>query len=333
MTRSTENVEIVKIQVYLVYSPYDLGERYTSTKTLSTMNRFGQYTYRCFHSRCPLGARDSHYDVMRLPHDATLSDIKSKFKKLSLKLHPDMLKSQGLSDEEMSTKSEEYLKVKRSYEVLSDEQKRDEYDLHMGIKRRDTSSPNSYFNRPGNTFHFHEKPRNFNDVPHFDFKKHAERMERTERRYKYSQKLNQSVDTFGRDLYARNLGANGPRKGIYKNYSYQPNVRDDEKEGKKIAIKIVGSIVGIFSIWYILCGSFTTKKDDKAIISSKDNDDRDSPDAKREESQLQEKVNSISKSGTSMNLNNNYGLMLIKKDLPKRDDMEIFEEQVSETAE
>ena len=303
---------------------------------------------RCMHVSGRRLAEKSHYERLKLPFDATTAEIKNKFKKLSLKLHPDILKSQGLSDAELDAKSDEYLKVKKSYEILADDKKRGEYDLHMGIRRREGStSPNSFFKRPGNSFHFHEQYR-YNDVPHFDSRKHQERNERVEKRFRYQQKVNQNIDTFGRDLYARNLGAHGPRKGIYREYTYQPDIREDESEGKKIAIKLTSGVIGIFVLWYVLCGNYNTEKQtgerEKKMSESRERAAKVEAEAAagaaaaaaaaaaKSADEKHEEVNSTSKSGNNMSVNNAYGLMLIGGD-SKRDDMEVFEEQTSEAAE
>jgi curved DNA-binding protein CbpA len=306
------------------------------------MSLLSKIAYRQFHSNLQI-LKETHYDILKIPHDASIPEIKNKFKKLSLRLHPDMLKSQGLTEDEIKSKSDQYLKVKKSYEILSDDKKRNDYDLHLGIKRREGSSTNSFFKRPGNTFHFHERNR-YNDIPHFDTKKHQERNERVEKRFMYNQKINQTVDTFSRDLYKRNLGANGPRKGIYKQYKNPSNFQDNENEGKKIAIKLFGGVFGIFVIWYILCGNFTTeepelekKKEEKINIVSKDSIreelNKENIDFETKHHKIEDK-NITSRSGNMMNVNNKYGLMLIKGgDLKERDELEVLEEQISETAE
>lgn len=293
-----------------------------------------------FHTTSRRFVGRSHYERLKLPFDASSAEIKNKFKKLSLKLHPDMLKSQGLSEDELNTKADEYLKIKKSYEILSDDKKRSEYDLHMGIRRTDPSmtSPNSFFRRRGNSFHFHESYK-YNDVPHFDSKKHQQRNERIEKMYVYNQKINQNIDTFGRDLYARNLGANGPRKGIYKKYKYQPSIHHDEAEGKKLAMKVAGGVIGLFTLWYITCGTYSTVKPkntnkNKTIIETKE----DAPDMTKlsdakETAKIDEVVNSQSKSGKKMNVNNSYGMMLISGGGESRDALEVIEEQISETSE
>lgn len=287
--------------------------------------------YRQFHTSI-VASRETHYDILKLPLDASIGEIKNKFKKLSLKLHPDMLKSQGLTEEELESKGEEYLKIKKSYEVLSNDTTRHEYDLHLGIRQREGRSTNAFFKRPGNTFHFHEKHR-YNDVPHFDLKKHQERSERVEKRYMYNQKINQNIDTFGRDLYARNLDKNGPRKGIYRTYRYQPDIHNDEAEGKKIAIKLLGGVIGLFGVWYLLLGTYSTEKKEQKKEQKREVQETKAPGGHAQDTMepAAEEKNSVSKSGNKMNVNNSYGMQLIKGN--KRDDLEVLEEQISETAE
>jgi curved DNA-binding protein CbpA len=324
---------------------------------------------RRFTSGCISRVGRTHYDTLKISHDASSSEIKNRFKKISLKLHPDMLKSQGLSDDELKSKSDEYLRVKKSYEVLADEMKRDEYDLKMGIKNRNygagngkgSGSMHSHFRRPGNTFHFHER-YGPNDVPHFDKHKHSKINERLEKRYNYNQKVNQNVDTFGRDLYARNLGKDGPRKGIYKEYHYQPNFRDDEGEGKRMAMKIAGGVIGLLAVWYLLVGNYTTTTNTKGTATTKPPKQQETGHVKEAdpvvdvvgavtaEAGLSTETNKSAKNsettreatitntntkakGKTMTVNNNYGLRLIKKDIEERDIMREFEEQVAESAE
>ena len=55
--------------------------------------------------------------------------VKTKYRKLALKLHPD--KQQGKSDKERSEAEEKFKEVSEAYDVLSDQQKRQEYDNPM----------------------------------------------------------------------------------------------------------------------------------------------------------------------------------------------------------
>ncbi|TID29481.1 hypothetical protein CANINC_001936 [Pichia inconspicua] len=282
--------------------------------------------------------RETHYDILKLPHDSSTADIKSRFKKISLKLHPDMLKSQGLNEVELDKRAEEYLKVKKSYEVLTDTAKRAEYDVKMGIRRRGSGDSNSnsvygngFMREAGTTQHFHAASRHRNDVPHFDWEKHQERNERVEKRFMYNQKMSQNVDLFGKDLYSRNLGNKGPRKGIYRDYGRPRSVHEQEIEGRQIAIKVGGTVVTLLVLWWILCSGFSTKKKEE-VVGKREFDGR------KVEVTSDEK-NRVSRTGSTMSVNNRYGMMLIKRDgdlkpeLEGHTDMDVFEEQISETAE
>ncbi|TMW58738.1 hypothetical protein Poli38472_010297 [Pythium oligandrum] len=65
---------------------------------------------------------DDFYDVLGLTMEASDSEIKKAYRKLSLKYHPD--KNKGDTEAE-----QKFHKISRAYEVLSDPQKRQVYDL------------------------------------------------------------------------------------------------------------------------------------------------------------------------------------------------------------
>ncbi|GAB3619617.1 molecular chaperone DnaJ [Glutamicibacter endophyticus] len=62
----------------------------------------------------------THYETLGVAKDATGQEIKSAYRKLARKLHPDVNPSQDAA--------EQFKLVTRAYEVLSDEQKRANYD-------------------------------------------------------------------------------------------------------------------------------------------------------------------------------------------------------------
>jgi len=62
-----------------------------------------------------------YYEILGVPRDASLSDIKKAYRSLSKELHPD--KNKGDKDAEQKFKE-----VNEAYEVLSDEKKRKQYD-------------------------------------------------------------------------------------------------------------------------------------------------------------------------------------------------------------
>ena len=64
----------------------------------------------------------SYYDTLEVPKTATIDEIKKSYRKLSLKYHPD--RNPGRPD--MVAKFQE---IGEAYEVLGDEQKKEEYDM------------------------------------------------------------------------------------------------------------------------------------------------------------------------------------------------------------
>lgn len=61
------------------------------------------------------------YEVLELPNTASIDDVKSAYKKLALKYHPDKTKN----DEAMA---ERFKEISNAYQVLSDPQKKQQYD-------------------------------------------------------------------------------------------------------------------------------------------------------------------------------------------------------------
>lgn len=64
---------------------------------------------------------DNFYDLLEVPRQASKSEIKKAYRKLSMKYHPD--KNPG--DEQAA---EYYKKINRAYEVLSNDDKRQMFD-------------------------------------------------------------------------------------------------------------------------------------------------------------------------------------------------------------
>lgn len=67
-----------------------------------------------------------YYEVLGLSKDASEADIKSSFRKLSRQYHPDM--QAGKSDAEKKNAEEKFKEVAEAYEVLSNKDKRANYD-------------------------------------------------------------------------------------------------------------------------------------------------------------------------------------------------------------
>ena len=81
-------------------------------------------------------SKRDYYEVLGLEKNASKEEIKKAYRKLSKKYHPDINKEAGAD--------EKFKEVKEAYEVLSDDQKRDQYD------RFGHTDPNQGFGGFGN---------------------------------------------------------------------------------------------------------------------------------------------------------------------------------------
>lgn len=77
-----------------------------------------------------MGAKRDYYEVLGVSRDATADQIKSQYRKLALKFHPDRNKS--------SDAPEHFKEISEAYAVLSDQEKRQLYDHggHEGVDGR-----------------------------------------------------------------------------------------------------------------------------------------------------------------------------------------------------
>lgn len=72
--------------------------------------------------------KKNYYDILNIPKNATEKDIKKAYKKLASKYHPD--KNVGKSKEEITKNEKTFKEISEAYEVLSNPEKRKEYDLY-----------------------------------------------------------------------------------------------------------------------------------------------------------------------------------------------------------
>ena len=73
--------------------------------------------------------RKDYYNILGVKKDASEDDIKKAYKKLAMKYHPDRLS--GKSEEEKKKAEEKFKDIAEAYSVLSDKEKRAEYDNPM----------------------------------------------------------------------------------------------------------------------------------------------------------------------------------------------------------
>lgn len=84
----------------------------------------------------------NYYEILQVSQNATLSEIKSAFRRLARQYHPDLHPNQP-------TATEQFKKICQAYETLSDSQLRQQYDQTIHLQ-----------NNPIETNHFEEKPIN-----------------------------------------------------------------------------------------------------------------------------------------------------------------------------
>jgi molecular chaperone DnaJ len=81
-----------------------------------------------------MGAED-YYDTLGIPRNADEAEIKKAYRNLARKFHPDVCKEKGAE--------EKFKKINEAYSVLSDEQKKAQYD-NMGHETFTNASKGSY---------------------------------------------------------------------------------------------------------------------------------------------------------------------------------------------
>ena len=79
-----------------------------------------------------MSSKRDYYEVLSVSRDASKEEIKTAFRKLALKYHPDRNKSPNAE--------EKFKEISEAYAVLSDDEKRAQYDQfgHAGISGRYT---------------------------------------------------------------------------------------------------------------------------------------------------------------------------------------------------
>eukprot|EP00977_Amphora_coffeiformis_P013910 scaffold3784_cov174-Amphora_coffeaeformis.AAC.15 len=81
------------------------------------------------------------YKILRVPHTANVEEIKTAYRKLALRLHPDMHKNDP-------TKTKEFKLVSEAYATLSDSKKKSSYDFEFGFYGSTTTTMNKQRRTP-----------------------------------------------------------------------------------------------------------------------------------------------------------------------------------------
>src|SRR5471032_2526761 len=80
--------------------------------------------------------KKDYYEILGVPRDAVLADIKKVYRSLALKYHPDRV-----PEAEKKVAEERFKEISEAYGVLSDAKKKETYDQygHSGIDQNYTS--------------------------------------------------------------------------------------------------------------------------------------------------------------------------------------------------
>lgn len=81
--------------------------------------------------------RKDYYYILGIKRDASIQEIKEAFRKLSLKFHPDMNK-----ETDNTFWSDRFVEIKEAYDILSDENKRIDYDKNNEAETKKTNFKN-----------------------------------------------------------------------------------------------------------------------------------------------------------------------------------------------
>ena len=147
-----------------------------------------------------------YYNILGVERNATEDEIKSAYKKMALKYHPDRWSTK--SKEEQKQAEEKFKEISEAYNVLSDEEKRKQYD-------NPSSDFDDFF---GQGFHF---KTGFDIDPNDFFSMHSGS------RINKGESINVSIVLTLEELF----------KGVSKNITYTRLVRCDKCGGKGITEK------------------------------------------------------------------------------------------------
>ena len=102
-------------------------------------------------------SRQTFYDILHVPFDATDADIKKSYRLLALEYHPDKIFqfNPAMTEEEKNETNDIFLKVQEAYETLHDSERRLQYDLKLTGVQYDIvedEAPSPYMSRPFQLF-------------------------------------------------------------------------------------------------------------------------------------------------------------------------------------
>jgi DnaJ family protein B protein 6 len=115
------------------------------------------------------------YEVLGVSKDSTEVEIRKAYRKLALQHHPD----KQTTEEGKKQATQTFAKISNAYEILSDPQKRREYDMSTANANQDAffgqGMGHDFFHRHRHhhPFHFHDPFEVFNSVFRDEFARHS----------------------------------------------------------------------------------------------------------------------------------------------------------------
>ncbi|ODV93080.1 hypothetical protein PACTADRAFT_52156 [Pachysolen tannophilus NRRL Y-2460] len=218
----------------------------------SSLSRYRLKTIKfSFRSASTNSNETDHYNVLGVNQRASQKEIKSRYRALSKKYHPDL--NSSLSEQDKTDHNEKFIKINHSYEILGDVEKRKNYDAklassgndfqyasHVANKRKEfhkkyygSSDSNKYkpsgLNSTRNRVHFdgrqyadyrsifngEHRDHSVNDVPHFDYAKHLRKNILLDKRYSQSHGYKGS-DIKTHEVYVNSFPRHAFHKDIHK---------------------------------------------------------------------------------------------------------------------
>mmetsp|Transcript_39125 Transcript_39125/g.76334 ORF Transcript_39125/g.76334 Transcript_39125/m.76334 type:complete len:309 (+) Transcript_39125:194-1120(+) len=152
----------------------------------------------------PISSKDP-YVVLGVPCEASQAEIKTAYRKLALKNHPDKAAQSGLSAEEATAR---FASVGAAYEILGDENARKEYDSRgqqkssgqrrddfTGFRREHRGDPFAHFGMSGDRFSdpFELFERMFRDA-HFGQQQHQQHQHQQHQQHQQSRRSRDPFD-------------------------------------------------------------------------------------------------------------------------------------------
>ena len=103
----------------------------------------------------PVSTSETYYDILNVTMGASDEEVKKKYRKLALIYHPDKYRFQNVSADSDNDGTEMFLKIQQAYEILSDPERRKQYDLSFDgihydvhVDEEDTFNTLRYQSRP-----------------------------------------------------------------------------------------------------------------------------------------------------------------------------------------